>query len=492
MFPQTEYSELEKRLQQSRPPVEPLSPTFKRRLRAHLMEQAQMEQKQQYKPRFRPAVALATLVVILGIPLLFWSILSSVNRDGAAQGALPTTEPTAVLEDGSMQLVPTIISTPAPPDPTPFADPVGENHVAIIGSTPPRLLAGLDPVAEPVYEIGVTLQYTLTGYAEAALVAAYEFEDEAGGTMGAVIIPIEEGGGTVEGSLALHSDFISEDGSALKEGVELVARINVFDEALGEYVNLYPGDATLSANEKSLRYPLQQDGVIVRTLYLNEDEHGMTILTAELLPQLTTKETATMHITLQDEQGNIVALEEVELNEETSDQVLSFSAETAELDQSATLTLNATINHDDQELASATRTVILHDFQVEAVNKIWLVEVVEAAEEGAETAANDDPLPLILRVGYNLSDLYDGGTISFTTAVSSQSTAQGGGGGGGGGGQSILPGVGLIEFVIPFTPSPGAEAADWRNLLSVTVEFTGQTIPGRNTALDTVEWEPAE
>ncbi len=60
MFPQTEYSELEKRLQQSRPPVEPLSPTFKRRLRAHLMEQAQMEQKQQYKPRFRPAVALAT------------------------------------------------------------------------------------------------------------------------------------------------------------------------------------------------------------------------------------------------------------------------------------------------------------------------------------------------------------------------------------------------------------------------------------------------
>lgn len=492
MFPQTEYSELEKRLQQSRPSAEPLSPAFKRRLRVRLMEQARMKQQQQHQPRIRPVVALATLIFIIGIPLLFWSILSSVNRDGAAQGASPTTEPTAVPEESAAQPAPTFTSTPIPVNPTPFPEPVGENHVAIIGSTPPRLLDGLDPTAEPVYEIGVTLHYTLTGYAEAALVAAYEFEDEAGETIGAMIIPIEEGSGTAEGFLALHSDFISEDGSALKEGVKLVARINVFDEALGEYVNLYPGDATLSVNEKSLDYPLLEDGVFVRTLYLNEDQHGVMILTAEFLPQLTTKETATMHITLQDEQGNMVAIEEVEINEGTSGQVLSFSTETTELDQATTLTLNATINHDDKELASATRTVILHDFQVEKVNKIWLVEVVEAAEEGAATAANNDPLPLILRVGYNLSDLYDGGTISFTTATSSQTTAQGGGGGGGGGGQSVLPGVGLIEFAITFTPPPGAEAADWRDLLSVTVEFTGQTIPGRNTALDTVEWEPAE
>lgn len=105
-----EFQDLEERLRENRPSTEPLPPDVKRRLRADLMEKATMNDERGFTFGRLTAAAGAVLVLI-GIPLLFWLIqggrplqpdagtpISPTRETGATAIATPIADEEAVAE----------------------------------------------------------------------------------------------------------------------------------------------------------------------------------------------------------------------------------------------------------------------------------------------------------------------------------------------------------------------------------------------------------
>jgi hypothetical protein len=306
------------------------------------------------------------------------------------------------------------------------------------------------------------------------LIVGYEDTAVVGKT-GVFINPIQAGAGSINVTLTLESDLISEDGTSLKEGVELITRINVFDQTAGQYVNIYPGGVELFGIERTGDHSPVQDRVQFRSLNLAENEAGQTILTAELLYQLQTTSAATMTVTLQDQARQTLGGQTLAIDDRIMSAEVALTFDAAVLDADTPLTLRAVIETGDSEPLpiSDRRALTLGDFAAEGDNQVRIIDVVE------NRAADGTLFSATLLAGYTLDEAFVGGTLSFTTN-------------GSGGGQTVLPGAGLVDIDIPLSLPPGSDAADWRDTLALTVDLSGRTADGTETTLDSAVWEPIE
>ena len=491
-----EFSDLEARLRQNRPQNEPLSPAFKRQLRAHLLEQKRMNiQKSSFG---QLAAAVVGLVIIIGIPLYFWSIQMSLSGGSASQpDGVSAIDPTAApTETAVAESVPpeATASHPVSVIPaTPLAsEEAGDEAETAVEITEPVAQAAIAEIGvpEPVtdhpsgapsatfFNIPVTIDYTLQGYEEAVLVIAYELTEANGTAGGSQMLPITPtDADSVTFDLTLSNSYV-DDVAALRPEVDFAVHINVYDTEAEQYVNLYPGDVELLEHEQNPPYPFPKtdDFLALDAITLtNVSEDDLSIVLT-LLANVDSQPEGTVTA--------VVSSEDVTL---ASDSVIVSAEEPV-----VTLPLTLTGVTDDTLLNIAVTLVVGEEERVTSVvfapadlsapasNSVWIVDA--AAEPGP-----GDVLTFTFVVGYQLEAPYTGGVINHSASFTASGGNGGGGGGGGGGanGRTLPVGTGLTTIRFSFGDSD-LTVDNWADLLSAQITLLGITAEGNEELVDIV------
>ena len=489
-----EFSDLEARLRQNRPQNDPMSPAFKRRLRAHLLEQERMN-----KPKLnlgRLAAAVAGLVLIVGIPLFFWSIQNSLSGGAAEQPSAAAIEPTVTVEETAVPepALPTPISTIVPEadeenvseaeTAVATVEPFSEAAITAIGVPEPITD---DPSGAPpgaFFTVPVTVSYTLQGYEEAVLVVAYELTEANGSGSGRQIVPIVlDEAGSVTVDLTLSNSYVDSTG-AVRAEVSFTARINSYDEDSAQYVNIFPGDVTLSPTEQDAPYPypatddfLALDGVTLTTV--SEEELALTLT---FLANVDSQPEGMLTAVITHD-GETLASSDIAVSPENS--VVTLPLTLAGVPADTELTVAATLTVGEEErVASVAFTPA--ELSAPAANSVWIVDA------DVEPGANNE-LAFTFVVGYQLEAPYTGGMINHRSSFVVQDGSGGGGGGGGGGGdgRTLPAGTGLTTIRFSFSHE-GLTIDNWEELLSVEVTLLGITDAGGEELVDVVTLSSAE
>lgn len=499
-----ELADLEARLRLSKPQTDPISPTTKRRLRAQLLETQRMNKS---KLTFgRLTTALAALVLIVGVPLFFWSIQSSLTNGAASQpvGAAdtavvtPTPLPATVTAPAASEpeaavVVPGATATVVPTV-TPVVESAASATIVNVGEPISREAENGAP-AGTFFTVPIEVDYTLVGYEEALLVLNFEMVEANGTAGGTQMTPITTAAdGTAMVEVVLSSNYLNDAGS-VSENVVFAARINQYDMAVEQYVNLFPGDAALPIGELNAPYPFPttSDYLALDAVALSAaDEEGLELMLS-LFTHLDSAEDGLLTAVVSSG-GRELATETITVTQESADVVMPIQIDGVGMD--SPLAIATTLVVGDEE-RNATIALTPTDLTAAEANSVWFVDTIVEAGPNETTRFR-------LVVGYQLSELYVSGSISHRTSYSFGDTADGGGGelappagggggggGGGGNGRSLPPGTGItiIDFALG---GSGLTVDNWQELVTLQVSLHGVTAAGEQLLVDTVEIVPAE
>jgi hypothetical protein len=301
--------------------------------------------------------------------------------------------------------------------------------------------------------VELTITYTLTGYEEAVLVAGYEFTDGNGTGGGHTVTPVSAGSGTVSETLALGKSFLNEMGEPA-EGVRFFARINRYDEAAAQWVNLFPGNEPLLLSEQTLPYP-----------YTVSVQSAVTAVTCRAIVNGTAASGLTLRETLTGEgvttlpDGTVLVLLETE-----PAVVEGFTWRNVQ-----------TLDGEEGWVIEDFLTIGNCEFPDQMVeNEIQLISY-EVVTQTTEIGVAAD---ITLMVSYNLSNEYTSGHITFSSLYSAAIPGGGNGGGGGGSEKVVMPGNGTVEFTFGFETASWATMQDWLDSMSISLLLFGNTTSG--------------
>ena len=349
----------------------------------------------------------------------------------------------------------------------------------IVRISKPSLVEIDGVVDEFVYDIELTIAYTLSGYDQALLVAGYEYSDANGSAGGYEVIVVSAGSGdNVPIRLRVDRSFFNERGETI-EGVNFFVRLNHYDETAAEWVNLYPGDADLTDGERSIPYPYHlQDVFYVESAAWVEDAAGQPILNVRMSYNLTSQPTAEIEVKVIWVEDLVLASDSLGVEAGNGSLTIPlaidptldplFLADIPLVMVSAVMTVGEVVIEDGQ-------SVVYQGASETAENEIQIIgyEVVTRTTESGVAA------DITLFVGYNLSSDYSSGRITFSSQYSA-STTQGGGSGGGGGGseKAVTPGNGTVEFEFGFETTSWVTLRDWLDSMSTSLLLFGDTTSG--------------
>jgi hypothetical protein len=142
------------------------------------------------------------------------------------------------------------------------------------------------PATQPVYQVELLTTYTyeVTGFDNAVLVVGYQYHDpNSGTTAGYDVTAIEPGRGEIPVVIALGAGFIDAKGEVM-DGVEFFIRINSYDEAVGEWLNLFPGNEPLTVGEQNLANP---SAVLTTQTEQTSGQNDVWIISTNVITQTT-------------------------------------------------------------------------------------------------------------------------------------------------------------------------------------------------------------
>ena len=190
---------LRTRFRSNWPKTDHLPVAFKHGLRAQLLEEATMNQRQSGFNISHVATILGGLAVLIILPLLFWSMLSAqTTSDSFQAGAAPASEQEVGHEN--------------------IADDAAK--IAQIG------VAGL--TSNNVIEAPVIVTYSLVSAEEATLYLTYSFPDEGGTFYGERLLPVVQEQNEAVITIDLPATAAQPDGS-LKEEIEFAVELIIGD-----------------------------------------------------------------------------------------------------------------------------------------------------------------------------------------------------------------------------------------------------------------------
>lgn len=484
-----EFADLEARLRQNRPHTSPISPAAKHRLRAQLLEDSRMNEPKLAIGRL--TAVLSALILVVGIPLYFWAVQSSLSNGAASQpeavAAQPTQSPTPLPTPTAVNVQPAeniVIATPTPLPPTvvPPVAPIAQAAIATVGEPVAMETSEGGPPSGTFFTVPVEVGYTLQGYEEAVLFIEYKVEDAngvAGGSYVTLITPADDGQITAE--LGLSNTFLTADGR-IHPDIEFDVYINAYDAAAEQYINIFPGDRELAPHEQSMPYPYQDPAT--------EDYLGLNAVAFDNLTdggaEMTLALTAVLNSADVGEVTAVISRNNSEIASETvaitgESDLLSLPLTLSGLTGAETLDVTVTLNAGDDEI-EISESVSLAELTAAEPNTVWLIDV--QAEPNGET------IMFTAVVGYMITDPYTGGTLEHRSSFTLPSGNGGGGGGGGGGGRNSLPvGVGMttIQFGMG---SEGMTAENWQEFMTMEIQLNGITADGSQQLVDMVVLSP--
>jgi hypothetical protein len=337
---------------------------------------------------------------------------------------------------------------------------------------------------ESVYEVEMTVAYSLSGIDSAVLVVGYEFVDPNGGGGGYEVHAVSAGSGEIEITLWITREFFNARGELI-DGVNFFARINRYDESSAEWVNVYPGNTTLMDAERNLPYPYYQDTIFIQSTVWDQDETGQAFLNVSLGYNLESQESAEATITIIGENNIALASETVVIEKGDRSITVPIAFAPSDLGNDAQSWISAELATEAGILADEQLwwvTADLADGEADADNAanepvgqsdggVWII----ATNVVTQTTENGVKVDITLVVGYDLSGDYSGGRIDFSNQFQS---ADGNGGGGGGSSNPVEAGNGTTEFVFGFETTSWEKASDWLNNMSNHLELYGHSPSG--------------
>ena len=399
-----EYSDLEERLRQNRPSTSPMSPVTKRHLRAQLMENKQMNKSNPMMGHLNHA--LVVLVLVIGLPLFFWVVLSSINsqpQNTTAPEALATATSTIVVVENTATATAAPITTateaatavPTLP-PTPLPQPSAKAEITAISkgvliADPP------DPFLENFRTISVTVEYALQGYDTGILVIQY-LDGEDGVSSTETVIAATEGD-QVTVDFIFAPDYFMDDGQ-LDPSIVFTTHINVYDDENKAFFNLYPGDIELLPFEMHAPPPvLPLDSVSLQALTLTKNEANAVELTLSINIELINGDEGTVTAVISS-QGNVMAAETISVTQASLLLTLPLTFTPVSNDDALMVSLTLNVG---EEVITKSSELTLADLATETANTVWIKDVI--AEE------EDNQLVITALVGYQLEAPYTGGMI---------------------------------------------------------------------------------
>jgi hypothetical protein len=190
-----EQHDLAEMVRGQRPKTEPLSPAFKRRLRAQLLEEAAMTQKQRGFNISHVATLLGGLAVLVIVPLIFWSMLNAQTAPDAFQPGAASASEGEVPENAAADSA----------------------EIAQIGIA--------ESATNGTVEAPVTVSYSLASATEGTLYLTYSFPNEGGTFYGERLLPVTQDQNEAVITIDLPATAVQSDGMVKQEmefAVELI------------------------------------------------------------------------------------------------------------------------------------------------------------------------------------------------------------------------------------------------------------------------------